>query len=231
MAVAEDLLALARQEIGTGEQPPGSNRVKYNTAYYGREVSGRAYPWCCVFLWWLFRMCGAAELFYGGVRTASCGTLMDYARRSGLLVTEGYRAGDLVFFRFSGSGGPEHVGIVESVQGETLVTIEGNTGSGSDTNGGQVQRRQRHRRFALGAYRPRYEEESMTQQQFDEMMERWLEQRAGQEPGAFSAEARAWAEGIGLIKGDTAGRKQYKSFCTREQLMTFLYRLVNKAEI
>ena len=51
------------------------------------------------------------------------------------------------------------------------------------------------------------------------------------DPERAAAEARAWAESIGLIKGDTAGRKQYKSFCTREQLMTFLYRLVNKAEI
>ena len=87
-------------------------------------------------------------------------------------------------------------------------------------------RRQRDIRFVLGAYRPQYEEETMTQQQFDEMMERWLEKRAEQEPGAFSAEARAWAESTGLIHGDTAGRKQYKSFCTREQLMTFLYRLM-----
>lgn len=230
MASSEDLLALARGEIGTKELPKGSNCVKYNTAYYGCEVSGEAYPWCCVFLWWLFQSCGAAELFYGGSRTASCGTLMDYARRNGRLVTTDYQPGDLVFFRFSGRGGPQHVGILEAVRSGGLVTIEGNTGTGSDTNGGQVQRRIRARRFVLGAYRPDYEEETMTQQQFDAMMEQWLERRAGQEPGAFSAEARAWAEQIGLIKGDTTGRKQYKSFCTREQLMTFLYRLSNMAQ-
>ena len=68
----------------------------------------------------------------------------------------------------------------------------------------------------------------MTQQQFDAMMEQWLERRANQAPGAFSAEARDWAESIGLIRGDAAGRKQYKSFCTREQLMTFLYRLTKQ---
>ena len=112
MAASEDLLALARREIGTKEQPAGSNRVKYNTEYYGWEVSGRAYPWCCVFLWWLFRMCGASALFYGGARTASCGTLMDYARRNGLLVTKDYRPGDLVFFRAAWSPWiASHVGI------------------------------------------------------------------------------------------------------------------------
>jgi len=76
MASSEELLELARREIGTKEKPAGSNCVKYNTAYYGWEVSGDAYPWCCVFLWWLFQSCSAAELFYGGARTASCGALM-----------------------------------------------------------------------------------------------------------------------------------------------------------
>ena len=37
---AETILALARKELGTAESPAGSNHVKYNTAYYGREVSG-----------------------------------------------------------------------------------------------------------------------------------------------------------------------------------------------
>ena len=226
MAEASKVLALARRELGTREEPQGSNRVKYNTDYYGWEVSGKAYPWCCVFLWWLFQKAEAAELFFDGGRTASCGTLMAWAQRRGQLVRADYRPGDLVFLRFSGNGGPQHTGIVEAVRRDALVTIEGNTGAGSDANGGQVQRRERPYRYVLGAYRPAYEEENMTQQQFDAMMEAWLERRAEQEPGTFSAEARAWAEETGLILGDAAGRKQYKSFCTREQLMTFLYRLV-----
>ena len=44
MATGEELLALARRELGTREQPSGSNRVKYNTEYYGREVSGSGFP-------------------------------------------------------------------------------------------------------------------------------------------------------------------------------------------
>ena len=228
MAEASKVLALARRELGTREEPQGSNRVKYNTDYYGREVSGKAYPWCCVFLWWLFQKAEAAELFFDGGRTASCGTLMAWAQRRGQMVRADYLPGALLFLRFSGNGGPQHTGIVEAVRRDALVTIEGNTGAGSDANGGQVQRRERPYRYVLGAYRPAYEEETMTQQQFDAMMEAWLERRAEQAPGAFSAEARAWAEETGLIRGDSAGRKQYKSFCTREQLMTFLYRLVQK---
>ena len=230
MASAGDLLALARRELAVTEDPKGSNRVKYNTAYYGWEVSGDSYPWCCVFLWWLFREAGAPELFYGGGKTASCGTLASYARRNGMFVSGNYRPGDLVFLRFRGTA-IEHIGIVEKTEADgTLVTIEGNTGTGNNTNGGAVLRRRRPLRYAAGAYRPRYEEETMTQQQFNEMMETWLRQREEEGPSDYSAQARAWAEERGIIQGDSLGRKQYRAFCTREQLMTFLYRLMSREE-
>ena len=67
----EEILTLARSQIGVREDPIGSNRVKYNTEYYGMEVRGRQYPWCCVFQWWLFHALGGDGLFYGGGETAS----------------------------------------------------------------------------------------------------------------------------------------------------------------
>ena len=65
----------------------------------------------------------------------------------------------------------------------------------------------------------------MTQEQFNARMDAWLQSRAAAEPSAFSEEARAWAEGLGLIRGSADGKMQYKSFCTREQMLVFLYRL------
>ena len=164
MASAQELLTLARRELGTVESPPGSNQVKYNTAYYGSPVSGAAYPWCVTFLWWLFRERDASALFYAGGKTASCGTLRSWARRQGQLVEGAFRPGDIVFYRFSGSGGPQHAGIVESVRPDgRIVSLEGNTGAGNDANGGAVQRRVRAPGLAMGAFRPRYQEEgSMT---------------------------------------------------------------------
>ena len=35
---AERIVSAARAEIGVKESPASSNRVKYNTAYYGREA-------------------------------------------------------------------------------------------------------------------------------------------------------------------------------------------------
>lgn len=70
-------------------------------------------------------------------------------------------------------------------------------------------------------------EEPVTQEQFNEMMDVWLAGLAQQPPSQWSAEARTWAEERGLIFGDENGEKQYKNFCTREQLMTFLHRFSN----
>lgn len=225
-----EVLALARQELGVCEQPAGSNCVKYNTAYYGREVSGEAYPWCCVFLWWLFWKAGLSALFYGGKKTASCGALARYAKAQGRYVEAGYQPGDLVLFCFDG-GVIQHIGLLERVEADgTLVTIEGNTGAASDANGGQVQRRHRRPVLAAGAFRPDYQEEWMTKELFERQMDVWLRERVEEPPGAFSAEARAWAEETGLILGDAEGRGQYRAFCTREQLVTVLYRFAKWLE-
>ena len=53
--IASDIIKIAQSEIGTKESPSNSNNVKYNTWYYGKAVSGSAYPWCAVFVSWLFR--------------------------------------------------------------------------------------------------------------------------------------------------------------------------------
>ena len=45
MATAEKILEIARSQIGTKESPAKSDNVKYNTAYYGREVSDGKHPW------------------------------------------------------------------------------------------------------------------------------------------------------------------------------------------
>lgn len=165
MATAERILKIALAERGVKESPPNSNNVKYNTAYYGQEVwdgkAGGKYPWCMTFQWWLFHQAEADGLFYGGRKTASCGTLMDYARAHGQLVTSGYQPGDLLFLRFSAKRTrPEHVGLLKEMRsGGTYITIEGNTGLDDDANGGQVQQRVRYAWQVLGAYRPHYDKE------------------------------------------------------------------------
>ena len=161
---AEKILDIARREIGTKESPAGSNKVKYNTAYYGREVSGGNYAWCCAFVWWCFQEAGASGLFYGGGRTAYCPTLKTYHK--GQAVTGDYRPGDVIFFNFKGAKNAAHVGICESWDGKYITTIDGNTGLGDQANGGAVLRQKRGKKYIVGAYRPAWQkEDEMTEEQ------------------------------------------------------------------
>ena len=155
MATVSELLELARRQIGVKECPPNSNNVRYNTWYYGREVSGAAYPWCMVFVQWVFDQ-AKVKL---PTRTASCGALMRAAQSAGCWVTGDYRPGDVVIYDFPGGAATDHCGIVESVDGTYISAIEGNTSSASDADGGAVERRARKFAQIVGAVRPTYDKE------------------------------------------------------------------------
>ena len=67
----------------------------------------------------------------------------------------------------------------------------------------------------------------MTQERFNELMTNYLTELAEKDPSAWSADARTWAEGNGYIKGDEKGRRMYKKFMTREEMVQVLYRAIN----
>lgn len=72
------------------------------------------------------------------------------------------------------------------------------------------------------------EEEEMTQEVFNEMLNDYLRELSKLPPSDWSEEARVWAEEQGLIVGDENGEKQYKSFVTREQMAVFLKRIAER---
>lgn len=159
MAVsAEKILSIARSQIGTSAT--AVKRCKYNTWYYGAEVSGSGYDWCEVFVQWVFSQAGADSLLY--TRTANCGYAARAFHSRGRLYTSGYRKGDVVFFHWTderstlvpGTYVSDHVGIIESVNGDgTITSIEGNTGGSY----GSVMRRVRSLSVVSCAGRPAYE--------------------------------------------------------------------------
>lgn len=143
-----------RAQVGIKENPPGSNKVLYNTWYYGKEVSGSSYPWCMTFCQWCYAMSKVSL----PIRTASCTELMNAAKKAGNWVTKDYRPGDLIIFTFNKNRTPQHCGIVEKADRGSIVSIEGNTSLTSDDNGGSVMRRTRSLSTVLGAFRPVFEE-------------------------------------------------------------------------
>ena len=152
MATAKEILAVARKEIGAKESPAGSNQTKYG-AWYGLDGQ----PWCMMFIQWVFSQAGAAL----PVKTASCSALMSYAQAHGQWVTSGYQPGDIVIMDFPGNKAKtDHCGIVVTALTDGVRTIEGNTGVGNDSNGGEVMERTRPLSVIIGAYRPHYAEET-----------------------------------------------------------------------
>ena len=70
------------------------------------------------------------------------------------------------------------------------------------------------------------EDEDMTQDKFNEMMEVYLNQQAEKNASSWSDTERTWAESKGYIKGDNLNRKMYKKFMTREEMIVVLYRIM-----
>lgn len=226
MATAEKILEIAQSQIGTKESPAKSDNVKYNTAYYGREVSDGKHPWCAVFVWWVFREAGASDLYYGGDKTAYCPTLMSFHKKQ--KVTD-YRPGDIVFFNFSGRSSAGHVGICESWDGTYITTIDGNTGSASEDNGGAVLRRRRHKKFIVGAYRPEYQEDDdMTQDQFNTFMDNYLKAKAKEPASDWAKPFIDTAIDVGAMTDVGGTIERPKSWMTREELSVVVAALARK---
>ena len=154
MATANEILAVARKEIGVKESPAGSNRTKYG-AWYGLD----GHPWCMMFIQWVFAQAGASRIL--PARTASCGAMMRAAMACGMWVTADYQPGDVVIYDFPGGAATDHCGIVVTPLTTGVRAIEGNTAVGDDSNGGEVMERTRPLSVIIGAYRPHYAEENV----------------------------------------------------------------------
>lgn len=91
-------------------------------------------------------------------KTDGCPRMGDYAIKKKMNVSwANKKVGDIVLFDFNHNGTSDHIGILEAINPNgTITTIEGNTGSGNDTNGGQVQRRTRKKRDVNYFIRPKY---------------------------------------------------------------------------
>ena len=143
----EAVLQIAQWQLGVQESPTGSNRVKY-----AEEYGLNGYPWCMMFVWWVFREAG-----FNLRKTASCTELTNAYKEAGQWVTDDFKPGDIVMFDFSGKKRiTEHSGILLEVDEENLTVIEGNTNPGNDANGGCVMKRIRKRELVTGACRPMY---------------------------------------------------------------------------
>lgn len=144
-----ELINIAKGEIGVKESPPNSNMVKYNDWLYGKKTSA---PWCAAFVSWCFKGTGLVP------KTASCLNMLEWFERKGQIVKDP-KPGDIVFFKYpTNNRRTNHVGIVVAAGGKIINTIEGNTSAagGSQDNGGMVMQKNRYSNIVAYA-RPKYD--------------------------------------------------------------------------
>lgn len=73
------------------------------------------------------------------------------------------------------------------------------------------------------------EEEEMTQEQFNQMMNNYLAELAKQ-PATWEQDACNWARQVGLMVGDETGNQMPKKFCTRGEMAVMLKRFAEIAK-
>lgn len=222
---AEKVLAIARAELGTKESPANSNRVKYNTWFYGRDVSGAAYPWCMAFVQWCFDQVGIPL----PLKTASCSALLSwYQKNRPESVRRTPQPGDIIIYDFG------HTGIVENAGSETVTAIEGNTSpsaAGSQSNGGQVCRRTRKTTLVTAYIRPDYKEED-DMLDIDKLTDEELLKLADRMQAALGKRAVSTALAPELQEAKDSGitdGSNPSAFCTRAQAAIMTLRAGKKA--
>lgn len=131
------ILEIAAAEIGTKEEPAGSNQTQYGEWFGLNGVS-----WCGIFVSWCFDHAGFPLGNIGYKKGfAGCQTAVANIVKWGRLVTIP-KEGDIVFYDWQGDGKFDHTGIfVKDLGKELFEAIEGNTAFGNDSNGGMVMRR------------------------------------------------------------------------------------------
>ena len=142
------VLNLARSEVGYHEKASNSglddknaNAGAGNWNKYARDLDNlrnfyntakNGYMWCDVFYDWLFVKCFGAELGRQMLcqplnsAGAGCKFSVQYYKQYGRWITGTPEPGDQIFFSYA-AGEYSHTGLVESVSGGVVTTIEGNT--------------------------------------------------------------------------------------------------------
>ncbi len=144
---AAQAIEIAKAEIGYVEVP--DNKTKY-----GAFTKADGLPWCGSFCNWVLAQAGVKVHSVVGTAVGAH-KFKEIGRWH-----ETPLLGDLAFMDFPHDGVDRisHIGIVVSVDGKTITTIEGNTsGTGDQRNGGMVMVKQRTiGKEVVGFGRPKY---------------------------------------------------------------------------
>ena len=147
MGSVAGMIAEARKLLGTGEHPPGSNH-NVVTEWYGFDG-----PWCNMSISYEAGHSDNLQAIFGKFAYTVFHAQAFQRHGRWHFGLGGARAGDVVFFDWSGTrriGNIDHVGLIEAVRSDgTIITLEGNSSDG-------FFRRVRNSACVVGYGRPAY---------------------------------------------------------------------------
>lgn len=122
-----NIIDAARKYVGVHESTPAHWALidKYNqivSAKHGTYRMTYGDPWCAAFV----SLCAAEAGLTSFPFSAACQPMKEWATKNGRWSSTP-NVGGLVLFDWDGDGIADHVGIVETVSGQNIGTIEGNT--------------------------------------------------------------------------------------------------------
>ena len=136
----ELVLAVARGLRFVREEPRNSNRGQAVEAFLKLTGLGGGQPWCAAFVAWAGQTALGKD--WPLPLTASCAALGTAADGKHLL-RQAPKAGDVFLLWFPSLQRFAHTGLVVSVDGSTVTTLEGNTNDGGSRDGWGVFQRTR----------------------------------------------------------------------------------------
>lgn len=131
-----DLIAVARTQMGykelnTSTGYPIAPNASAGYTKYGASFGDPTGEWCAYFVSWCASQAGIPSSVVP--RLGNCAATVKWYKNHSVFYqgSSGYtpKAGDIVFFNWSGGSTAKHIGIVTGVSGNNIYTIEGNTGS------------------------------------------------------------------------------------------------------
>lgn len=253
IATATKEIGYLEKKDNTNLDDKTSNAGYNNWTKYARDLdalglyNGRknGYAWCDMFVdWCMIKTFGLeTALAITGQKMqgegAGCTSSANYYKQMRAFYLTNPKPGDQIFFSNTGGKSMNHTGLVVKVTKSTVYTIEGNTSSakGVVPNGGSVQNKSYPINYSkIGGYgRPKYDlvktqeedDEDMTQEKFNEMMNVWLTTKAN-EKETWGTEHLEWAKKNEIMLGDAQGRMMPNKFCTRLEMVAMLRRLATK---
>lgn len=135
-----EALNIAISQVGVMEDPPGSNRGKKVEEYLASVGLGRGQFWCAAFLYWCFQKASEKlDRKNPVLKTGHCMTHWRDSPAKKIPAADALNKPSLLkpghIFIINTGGAHGHTGMIESVEGGFIHTIEGNSDPAGGRNG------------------------------------------------------------------------------------------------